>query len=58
MFSVMWTKFLMTSDISGPVWLSVYEWSVIYLVRTECVLECGMFVMYCMQCCMSVSALL
>ena len=52
-FSVMWSKLLMTSAISCPLWSSVYEcreWS----VRTEY----GMFVMYCMQCCMSVSAAL
>ena len=42
-FSVMWSELLMTSDISCPLWSSVYEW-------------CGVFVMYYMQCCMSVSA--
>ena len=45
--------------ISCPLWSSVYECQ-----RVECALtspvrtECGMFVMYCMQCCMSVSAVL
>ena len=56
-FSVMWSEFLMTSAISCPLWSSVYECQ-----RVECAFtspvrtECGMFVMYCMQCCMSVSA--
>ena len=27
-FSVMWFELLMTSDISCPLWSSVYEWSV------------------------------
>ena len=58
-FSVMWSELLMTSTISCPLWLSVYECQ-----RVECTFtspvktECGMFVMYCMQCCMSVSAIL
>ena len=57
-FSVMWSELLMTSAIS-PLWSSVYECQ-----RVECAFtspvrtECGMFVMYCMQCCMSVSAVL
>ena len=52
-------KLLMTSAISCPLWSSVYECQ-----RVECAFtspvrtECGMFVMYCMQCCMSVSAVL
>ena len=56
-FSVMWSELLMTSAISCPLWSSVYECQ-----RVECAFtspvktECGMFVMYCMQCCMSVSA--
>ena len=49
-FSVMWSELLMTSAISCPLWSSVYE--------CQRVTECGMFVMYCMQCCMSVSAVL
>ena len=58
-FSVMWSKLLMTSAISCLVWSSVYkcqrvECALTSLVRTEC----GMFVMYCMQFCMSVSAVL
>ena len=49
-FSVMWSKLLMTSAISCPLWSSVYECQ-----RVECVFtspvrtECDMFVMYCMQ---------
>ena len=55
-FSVMWSE----SAISCPLWSSVYECQ----RRVECAFtspvrtECGMFVMYCMQCCMSVSAVL
>ena len=54
---VMWSELLMTSAISCPVWSSVYECQ-----RVECAFtslertECGMFVICCMQCCMSVSA--
>ena len=44
-FSVMWSELLMTSAISCPLW---------YPVRTEC----GMFVMYYMQCCMFMTAVL
>ena len=57
--SVMWSELLMTSAISCPLWSSVYECQ-----RVECAFtspvrtECGMFVMYCIQCCMSVSAVL
>ena len=53
--SVLWSELLMTSDIGCPLWSSVYECQ-----RVECAFtspvrtECGMFVMYCMQCCMSV----
>ena len=58
-FSVMWSELLMTSVISCPLWSSVYECH-----KLECVFtspartECGMFVMCCMQWCMSVSAVL
>ena len=47
------------SAINCPIWSSVYECQ-----RVECAFtspvrtECGMFMMYCMQCCMSVSAVL
>ena len=44
-FGVTWSELLMTSAISYPLWSSV---------RTECV----MCVKCCMQCCMSVSAIL
>ena len=58
-FSVMWSELLMTPNISCLLWSSVYECQ-----RVECAFkspvrtECGMFVTYCMQCCMSVSAVL
>ena len=58
-FSVMWSELLMTSAISCPLWSSVYEYQ-----RVECAItspvrtDCGMFMMYCMQWCMSVSAVL
>ena len=57
--SVMWSELLMTSAISCPLWSSVCKCE-----RVECAYpspvrtECGMFVMCCMQCCMSVSAVL
>ena len=57
--SVMWSKLLMTSAISCPLWSSVYECQ-----RVECAFtspgrtECGMFATYCMQCCVSISAVL
>ena len=58
-FSVTWSGLLMTSAISCPLWSSVYECQ-----RVECAFtppmrtECGMIVMYCMQWCMSLSAVL
>ena len=58
-FSVMSSELLMTSAISCPRWSSVYECQ-----RVECAFTfplrtgCGMFVMYCMLFCMSVSAVL
>ena len=58
-FRVMWSELLMTSAISCPLWSSLYECQ-----RVECEfispvrIECSMFVMYCMQCCMSVLAVL
>ena len=48
-FSVMWSELLMTFAISCPMWSSVYECQRVV---------CGMFEMYCMQCCMSVPAVL
>ena len=53
-FNVMWSELLMTSTINYPVWSSVYECQRVECVRTEC----GMFVMCCMQCCVSVLAVL
>ena len=55
-FSVMWSELLKTSAISCSLWSSVYE-----CYKVECAFtspvrtECGMFVICCMQCCMSVS---
>ena len=49
-FSVMWSELLMTYASSCPLWSSVFTSP----VRTEC----GMFVMYRMQWCISVSAVL
>ena len=49
----------MSSVISCPLWLSVYECQIVECVFTSPVrTEWGMFVMYCMQYCMSVSAVL
>ena len=56
-FSGMWSELLMTCAISWPLWSSEYECQ-----RVECAFtspvstECGIFVIYCMQYCMSVSA--
>ena len=56
-FSVMWSELLMTSAISCPMWSSVYECHTVECAFTSPVrTECGMFVMCCMQCCMSMSA--
>ena len=58
-FSVMGSELLMPSAISCPLWSSGYEYQ-----RVECGFtspvraECSMFVMYCIHCCMSVSAVL
>ena len=58
-FGVMWSELLMTSAISCLLWSSLYERQ-----RVECAFtppvrtECGMFVMCCMQCCMSVSVVM
>ena len=59
LFSVMWSELLMISAISCPLWSSVYECQRVECaftspVRTECVI----FVMGCVQCCMSVSTVL
>ena len=56
-FSVMWSELLMTSAISCPLWSSAYECHKVDCAFTSPVrTECGMFVMRCMQCFMSVSA--
>ena len=58
-FSVTWSELLMTSTISCPLWSSVYECQSVECAFTSPVrIECGMFVMYYMQCCISVSAVL
>ena len=58
-FSVMWSELLMTSAISCPLWSSAYECQRVECAFTSLVrTECGMFVIYYMQCCMSVSAVL
>ena len=49
----------MISAISYPLLSSVYECQRVECAFTSLVrTECGMFVMCCMQCCMSVSAVL
>ena len=56
--SVMWSELQMTSAISCPLWSSVYECQRVECAFTSLVrTECGMFVMYCVQCCMSVDVL-
>ena len=58
-FSVMWSEWLITFAIRCPLTSSVYECQRVECAFTSSVkTECGMFVMYCMQCCMSVSAVL
>ena len=58
-FSIMWSEMLMTSAIRCPLWSSVYKCHNVECVCTSLVrTECGMFVMCCIQCCMSVSAVL
>ena len=58
-FSVMWSELLMTSAIGYPMWSSVYECQSVECAFTSPVRnECGMFVMCCMQCCMSMPAVL
>ena len=58
-FSAIWSELLMTSAISCPLWLSVYEFQRVECAFTSLVwTECGMFLMCCMQCCISVSGVL
>ena len=52
-FSVMWSELLMTSAISCHQCTSAREECAF---KTTVRTECGIFVMYCMQCCMSVTA--
>ena len=55
-FSVIWSELLTKSAISCPSWSSVYGFQRLQCTSTSPVSsECGMFVMRCMQCCMSVS---
>ena len=50
---------VMISAISYPLWSSVYECQRVERAFTSPVrTECGIFVMYRMQCCMSVSYVL
>ena len=59
MFSVMWSELLMTSAISCSLWSSVYECHKVECAFTSPVrTEYGMFVMGCMQCCISVFVVL
>ena len=58
-FSVIWFELLMTSVISCPLWLSVCEYQTVECAFTSTLrTECGMFVMCCMQCCMSMAIIL
>ena len=58
-FSGMWSELLMTSAISCPLWSLVCECQRVDCAFTSPVrTEYGMFVMYCMQCCMFVSTVL
>ena len=54
-FSDMWSELLMTSAISCPLWPSVYECPKVECTFTSPVrTERGMYVICCMQSCMSV----
>ena len=54
---ILWSELLMTSAISCPMWSSVCECHKVECAFTSALrTECGMFVMCCMQCGMSVSA--
>ena len=51
---VLYCLLLMTSSISCPLWSSVYECQRVEYVLTSPVrIECGIYMMCCMQCCMS-----
>ena len=58
-FSVMWSELLMASAISCLLWSPVYNCHNVECAFTSpASTECGILVMCCMQCCMSVSAVL
>ena len=58
-FSIMWSECLLISAISCPLWSPVYECHKVECAFTAPVrTEGGMFVMCCMQWCISVSAVL
>ena len=49
----------MMSAINYPLWSSVYKCQrVEYAFTSPVKTKCGIFVMYCLQCCMSMSAVL
>ena len=55
-FSVVWSEVLLKYAIRCPLWSSLYKCQRVECVFTSSVrTESGMFVMCCMQCCMSVS---
>ena len=58
-FNGMWSELLIAYVIRCPLWSSVYECHKVECAFTSPVrTKCGMSVMCCMQCCMSVSAVL
>ena len=57
-FSVMWSKLLITYAISCPLGHQCTSDRESSVCSHLSVTECGMFVMYCMQCYMSVSPVL
>ena len=58
-FSGIWSELLMPSAISCHLWSSVYECQRVKCAFTSPVRTvCGMLVLYCMQCCISVSTVL
>ena len=58
-FNVMRSELLMTSAICCPLWPSMYEChKVLYAFTSPVRTECGMFLMFCMQCGMSMSDVL
>ena len=60
-FTVLWSELLMASAISclSLLWSSMYECNIAECAFTSPVgTVCGMVVMYCMKCCMSVAVVL